>query len=64
MVKLELLKSPDGGNLMIRVIGERSNKQIIIPLAVDLSIAIERVCRFEGVGTDTLIAPPKSLLKM
>ena len=48
-MNLELRRAVDGGGFVICVCGERSQKQIVIPLAQDLSERIELMLRHEGI---------------
>lgn len=57
-MKLELRKATDGTGLVICVCGERTGKQIVIPLAPALSVEIDRMAKAEGVGMEKLILPP------
>lgn len=57
-MKLALHKSTDGTHFVICVCGPRTRKQIVIPLSAELSAAIERMVKAEGIRTEKLILPP------
>ncbi len=57
-MKLELRKATDGTGFVICVCGERSYKQIVIPLSADLTDRIAQMMRAEGIGIEALILPP------
>ncbi len=56
---LELRKKTDGTSFVICVCGEKTNRQLVIPLSRDLSDQIERMGREEGVKAEGLILPPQ-----
>lgn len=57
-MKLVLQKDIQGTHFAICVVGERTRKQIVIPLSPDLSAAIERLVRAEGVPIETVLLRP------
>ncbi len=56
---LELRQKADGTSFVICVCGEKTNKQLVIPLSRELSDQIERMGREEGVKAEGLILPPQ-----
>lgn len=50
-VVLELRRNIDGTGLAVCVCGQRSRKQVVIPLSADLSARIEVMLKVEGVGS-------------
>ncbi len=57
-IGLELRKRADGSSFVICVCGEKTNRQIIIPLSPEVSYQIERLTRAENVKAEGLILPP------
>lgn len=57
-IGLELRKTTDGTRFVICVCGIETNKQLVIPLSLDLSNQIERLTREENVKAEGLILPP------
>ncbi len=53
---LELRRATDGTGFAICVCGERNRKQIVIPLAQDLSARIDVMLKEEGIK-DSLLLP-------
>ncbi len=54
-MKLELRRATDGTGFAICVCGERSRKQIVIPLSADLSERIDVMLKEEGIGNSLLL---------
>lgn len=54
-MKLELRRAIDGTGLVICVCGERSRKQIVIPLSAELSSRIDLMLNAEGIGNSLLL---------
>lgn len=54
-MKLELRKAADGSHFVICICGERSGRQIVVPLSEELSGRIETMLKVEGVGTGLLL---------
>ena len=54
-MKIELCRASGGANFAVYLTGERSGKQIIIPLSQQLSEEIDRMIHIEVTGT--LILP-------
>lgn len=54
-MKLELRKAIDGVGFVICVCGERSGRQLVIPLSGDLSARIEIMLRQEGIGSGLIL---------
>ncbi len=55
-MNLQMLRNTDGSGLVICVCGERSGKQIVIPLSQDLSNRIDLMLKQEGI-MNTLLLP-------